>query len=154
MPSGYVTGQRYDTEANGGTIVCRNQRPQCPRHIPQPAKRVWARVVPILADDGVLATIDATQLANMCVAQAILERLQHELFRQEQWVSNRAILPAISLIQRQQTVVTKLINDFGMSLRARAFLGESLRNSNLQGPSAPEDSGGVERVNPRLQSVA
>lgn len=153
MPSGYVTGARVDPKAGAAPIVCRNQRPQCPRYLPRPAKRVWSRIVPALASDGVLANVDAMQLGNLCIAQATLERLQLMLFEMDDWTSKRGLISLISSARQQQLIVTKLANDFGMSIKARAALGESLRNPNIHDP-ATEDSEGVERLNPRLKAVA
>jgi P27 family predicted phage terminase small subunit len=146
--------------SDGTTAVARGETPQCPRRLPAAAKRVWQRIVPGLAATGILAASDAEALGHLCFQQAMLERLEKDYWREGPMLEQQrhdangnlhvrlVVNPKARLVRETTTLVCRLINDFGLTPRARAALGDNLRNAAEQPQETP-----VTRPNPRLRAV-
>ncbi len=139
--------------SDGTTAVARGETPTCPKHLPEEAKALWKKIVPKLTADGLLWSLDAYQLGNLCYNLAMLQRLQQDLWEEGPWHREGMKLvknPLLRAVQDQQVTVNRLIGEYGLSVKARAALGDTMRSGNKQEPQEPS---GVDRPNPRRRRL-
>jgi len=98
--------------------------PTAPTELEGEAKAEWERIVPLLAEAGLLTRVDRGGLVMACQAWGRWITLQAEINRQGMLIKNRKGMPALNpLIRRQDECVSQfrpLLQEFGMSPSSRS----------------------------------
>lgn len=111
--------RRDEVEAKPG-------RPTCPAFLPQAAKTEWKRIVPLLAEMGLLAHIDRALLAAYCQAWSDFKASSKLLEDFGRLVTSEKDVtyqhPAVGLVNNAAERLRKLGAEFGLSPASRAGL--------------------------------
>jgi P27 family predicted phage terminase small subunit len=98
--------------------------PTCPRDLSAVAKREWKRIAPVLADMGLLSTIDRAALAGYCQAWATWIEAQKSLQKHGVIIKspNGYFMPSpfMAVANKAFEQMRLMLAEFGMSPSSRA----------------------------------
>ncbi len=116
------------------------QRPRCPARLTGEAKAEWQRIVPLLADAGLLTNLDRGMLIRYCEAWEEWIEITETLS-----VAGRLSKGAYDTVVRspvwfQRLEIEKLLNDLGkqLFLTPMARLRSGLEHEAMPEPELPE----------------
>lgn len=123
-------GNRGKRKLPENVLVAGRELPDPPEHMRPGAREVWADVVPMLADAGVLDKVDGLALEVLCEAVE-LRRLAADILQRGNGTGLVIVQPSgrvapdphFTVWKDASTVVRQFAEQFGLSPSARARLG-------------------------------
>jgi P27 family predicted phage terminase small subunit len=115
--------------------------PTMPKHLDKEARREWRRLVPLLLSMRVLSEADGVALGILCSAYSTMIRAQMMLITTSKGTQSPLLIktpsgyimtsPLLSLINSQSEIVSKQLQQFGMTPSSRTRIAAAAVGANF-----------------------
>jgi P27 family predicted phage terminase small subunit len=137
-----LEGKRAHRPLNKNEPEYRVGIPKCPAHLGKEAKAEWRRLAPMLDSSGILTTIDAIALGNLCQAYVTMQLAQAQLDKTGLLVKTQSGFvqqsPLVAIVSSSMEMVNRLCREFGLTPSSRSRLSTDNAGAPMSGNSRGE----------------